>query len=198
MRCDIEIGHGTRAQERETPREYIERESHYVWGRRYLLEIVERDAGPAVELKHRKMVLRIRPGTSEDKRQAIVDAWYRAQIKAAVPVLIAKWEPLLGVSVGRFFVQKMKTKWGSCNTASRSIRLNTELAKKPAECLEYIVLHEMVHLIVRRHDDRFTGLMDRHLPGWRLTRQTLNAAPLAHVQLAILGFIPSGPLLSIV
>ena len=152
-----------------------------MWGRRYLLEIVERDAGPAVELKHRKMVLRIRPGTSEDKRQAIVDAWYRAQIKAAVPVLIAKWEPLLGVSVGRFFVQKMKTKWGSCNTASRSIRLNTELAKKPAECLEYIVLHEMVHLIVRRHDDRFTGLMDRHLPGWRLTRQTLNAAPLAHV-----------------
>jgi len=169
-----------RRQQRETPREYLNRESHYVWGKRYLLQVTESDAAPAVELKHSKMFLRVRPGTGEAKRQAIVDEWYRAQLKTAVPSLIAKWEPLLGVKVGRFFVQKMKTKWGSCNPGSRSIRLNTELTKKPAECLEYILVHEMVHLIVRRHDDRFTSLMDRHSPNWRLVRQTLNAAPLAH------------------
>ena len=173
-----------REQERETPREYLDRESHYVWEKRYLLEVIEADAAPGVELKHSKMLLRVRPGTSEDKKQAIVDKWYRAQIKKAVPSLIAKWEPLMGVKVERFFVQKMKTKWGSCNLDSKSIRLNTDLAKKPQECLEYIVLHEMVHLLVRDHGDRFTTLMDRNLPSWRLVRQTLNEAPLAHTNWA--------------
>ena len=167
-------------QERETPREYLDRESHYVWGKRYLLQVVEVDAAPVVKLKHSKMRLQVRPGTSEDKRQAIVDEWYRAQIKKTVPSLIAKWEPLMGVEVERFFVQKMKTKWGSCNAGSKSIRLNTELAKRPTECLEYIVVHEMVHLLVPGHGDRFTALMDRYLPSWRLVRQTLNEAPLAH------------------
>jgi predicted metal-dependent hydrolase len=169
-----------RAQERETPREYLNRESHYVWGKRYLLNLIESDAAPALELKHRKMVLLVRRGTREDKKQAIVDEWYRAQVKRVVPSLIAKWESFIGVKVKRFFVQKMKTKWGSCNTGSKCIRLNTELAKKPPECLEYIVVHEMVHLLVRRHDDHFTGLMDRCLPNWRFVRQILNAAPLAH------------------
>ena len=169
-----------REQERETPREYLDRESHYVWGKRYLLQVVEVDAAPVVELKHSKIRLQVRPGTSEDKRQAIVDEWYRAQIKKAVPSLIAKWEPIMGVEVERFFVQKMKTKWGSCNAGFKSIRLNTDLAKKPPECLEYIVVHEMVHLLVPGHGDRFTALMDRYLPSWRLVRQTLNEAPLAH------------------
>ncbi len=173
-----------REQERETPREYLDRESHYVWGKRYLLQVVEVHAAPAVELKHNKMLLCVRPGTSEDKRQVIVDEWYRAQIKKAVPSLIAKWEPLMGVEVERFFVQKMKTKWGSCNAGSKSIRLNTDLAKKPPECLEYIVVHEMVHLLVPGHGDRFTALMDRYLPSWRLVRQTLNEAPLAHTNWA--------------
>jgi predicted metal-dependent hydrolase len=169
-----------RGQQRETPREYLERESHYVWGKRYLLQVIESDATPAVELKHSKMLLRLRPGAGGDRRQAIIDDWYRTQLKQAVPSLIAKWEPLMGVKVERLFVQKMKTKWGSCNAGSKSIRLNTELTKKPPECLEYILVHEMVHLIVRRHDDRFTSLMERYLPSWRLVRQTLNAAPLAH------------------
>jgi predicted metal-dependent hydrolase len=169
-----------RGQQRETPREYLERESHYVWGKRYLLQVIESDATPAVELKHSKMLLRLRPGAGGDRRQAIIDDWYRTQLKQAVPSLIAKWEPLMGVKVERLFVQKMKTKWGSCNAGSKSIRLNTELTKKAPECLEYILVHEMVHLIVRRHDDRFTSLMDRYLPSWRLVRQTLNAAPLAH------------------
>ena len=173
-----------REQEREAPREYLDRESHYVWGKRYLLQVVEVDTAPVVELKHSKIRLQVRPGTSEDKRQAIVDEWHRAQIKKAVPSLIANWEPLMGIEVERFFVQKMKTKWGSCNAGSKSIRLNTELAKKPTECLEYIVVHEMVHFLVRDHSDRFTALMDRYLPSWRLVRQTLNEAPLAHANWA--------------
>ncbi len=169
-----------REQQRETPREYLDRESHYVWGQRYLLQVTEVDAAPAVELKHNKMLLCVRPGTSQDKKQTIVDEWYRARIKKAVPSLIAKWEPLMGVKVERFFVQKMKTKWGSCNPGHKSIRLNTDLAKKPPECLEYIVLHEMVHLLVHAHGDRFTTLMKHNLPSWRLVRQTLNEEPLAH------------------
>jgi predicted metal-dependent hydrolase len=168
-------------QQRETPREYLDRESHYVWGRRYLLQVAENDEPPVVELRHSKMLLNIRPGTDEDKRQAILDEWYRGQLKKAVPSFIAKWEPLMEVKVNQFFVQKMKTKWGSCNTASKTIRLNTELVKKPVECLEYIVVHEMIHLIVRNHDARFIALMDRHMPGWKVVRQMLNAAPLAHV-----------------
>lgn len=171
-----------REQRRETPREYLDRESHYVWGERYLLQIIERESAPIVELKQKKMVLKIRPGTAEDKKQAIFEEWYRSQLKTVVPSLIAKWEPLLGVKVRRFFVQKMKTKWGSCNPNTMSIRLNTELAKKPLECLEYIIVHELLHLLVRHHDDRFKSLMDRHLPNWRLVRQLLNDAPLAHAK----------------
>jgi predicted metal-dependent hydrolase len=169
-----------REQQRESPREYLERESHYVWGKRYLLHVLESNTTPAVELKHNKMLMCVRPGTSEDRRQAVVDEWYRTQLKREVPPIIAKWESLMGVKIERFFVQRMKTKWGSCNPGAKSIRLNTELAKKPLECLEYILVHEMVHLIVRRHDHRFTGLMDRYLANWRHLRQTLNEAPLSH------------------
>jgi predicted metal-dependent hydrolase len=113
-----------------------------------------------------------------------VAQWYREQIKAAIPDLITKWEPSMGVKIERFFVQQMKTKWGSCNPIARSIRLNTELAKKPRECLEYIVVHEMAHLLVRHHNDRFSNLMDKCLPNWRLLRQALNDGPLAHVDWA--------------
>jgi predicted metal-dependent hydrolase len=169
-----------RGQERETPREYLDRESHFVWGKRYLLELVEENAAPGVELKHRKLILRVRPATNEKKKRAIIAGWYRGQVRAAVPELIAKWEPILGVKVGRVFVQTMKTKWGSCNPTSESIRLNTDLAKKPAACLEYIVVHEMVHLIVRQHGELFKSLMDKCLPSWRLLRDILNDAPLAH------------------
>ena len=169
-----------RAQERETPREYLDRESHYVWGKRYLLKVVEQNAAPEVELKHSKMILRVRPGTNDETKEAIVAQWYREQIKAAVPDLIAKWESMMGVKVERVFVQKMKTKWGSCDPSRRSIRLNTDLAKKPAQCLEYIVVHEMAHLLERHHNDRFTALMDENLPHWRQVRKLLNTAPLGH------------------
>ena len=166
-----------REQERETPREYVDRESHYVWGKRYLLTVSESDEPPSVELKHSRMVLRRRPGTDERRRQALMEAWYREQIKQAVPLLLARWQPLMGVRVERFFVQRMKTKWGSCNHKARTIRLNTELAKKPAECLEYIVVHELVHLLEPTHNARFVALMDRFMPKWQFHRQVLNRLP---------------------
>jgi len=169
-----------RGQDRETPREYLDRESHYVWGKRYLLRVVEGNVTPGTELKHNAMVLRVRPGTDEEKKQAMVEGWYREQLKAAAADLIARWEPLIGVKVGAFFVQRMKTKWGSCNSIHRSIRLNTELAKKPPECLEYIVVHEMVHLLEPTHNARFVALMEQFMPNWRMFREQLNQLPVRH------------------
>jgi hypothetical protein len=166
-----------RGQERETPREYLDRESHYVWGKRYLLTIAESDEPPSIELTHSRMLLRVRPGTDEHKRQALIEEWYREQLKEAVPPLLARWQPLLGVRVERFFVQRMKTKWGSCNYKARTIRLNTELAKKPVECLEYIVVHELVHLLEPTHNAHFVALMDRFMPQWQFHRQVLNCLP---------------------
>jgi hypothetical protein len=167
-------------QERESPREYLDRESHYVWGKRYLLKVIEMDAAPEVELTHSQLVLRVRPATGEEKKQAILEEWYRTQLKAAVPPLIAKWEPLVRVKVERFFVQRMKTKWGSCSPASAGIRLNTDLARKPRECLDYIVVHEMVHLLEPTHNSRFTALMDLYMPTWRFHREVLNRLPVRH------------------
>ncbi|MCK4304334.1 MAG: M48 family metallopeptidase [Candidatus Eisenbacteria sp.] len=166
-----------REQEREAPRDYVDRESHYVWGKRYLLTVSESDKRPSIELKHSRMLLQVRPRTDEDKRQALVEEWYREQIKTAVPPLLTRWEPLLDVRVERFFVQRMKTKWGNCNHTARTIRLNTELAKKPAECLEYIVVHELVHLLEPTHNARFVALMDQFMPSWTHLREVLNRLP---------------------
>ena len=167
-------------QERETPREYLDRESHYVWGKRYLLKVIEADQPPSVELSHSRMVLRVRPGTDQAKRQVILEEWYREQVKQAVPPLVAKWEPLIGVKVARFFVQRMKTKWGSCNHHAHTVRLNTDLAKKPRECLEYLVVHELVHLLEPTHNARFIALMAQFMPKWQSHRQTLNRLPVRH------------------
>jgi predicted metal-dependent hydrolase len=167
-------------QQRETPREYLDRESHYVWGKRYLLEVIEIDQPPSIELKHNRMLLRVRPDTDENRRQVLVEGWYREQLKNAVPPLIARWEPLMGVKANRFFVQRMKTKWGSCNPDAGNIRLNTELAKKPQECLEYIVVHEMAHLLEPTHNDRFKALMDRFMPKWQFFLDRLNRLPVSH------------------
>ena len=166
-----------REQERETPREYVERESHYVWGKRYLLAIRESDATPSIELTHRRMVLHVRPGTTERSLEAIVYRWYRQQLHAAVPPLLERWQPLIGVEAKRFFVQRMKTMWGSCNHTARTIRLNTELAKKPRECLEYLVVHELLHLSEPTHNARFVTLMNRFMPNWRSYREMLNRLP---------------------
>ena len=167
-------------QEREAPRDYLDRESHYLWGKRYLLKVVEEDAAPRVELKHKKIILQVRSETSRDKKKAILEEWYRERLKEAIPTLIAKWEKLMNVKVKRFFVRRMKTKWGSCNPSNKSIRLNTELAKKLPDCLEYIVVHEMAHLREPTHNSRFIALMDSVMPKWEFYREMLNRSPLRH------------------
>ncbi len=169
-----------REQERETPREYVERESHYLWGKRHLLTVSESDGPASIEVKHRRIVLSLRAGTDGPMRAAIVARWYREQVRTVAPDLIAKWEGRLGVRVYRMFVQQMKTRWGSCNPRAGTIRLNTELAKKPVECLEYIVVHEMVHLLEQGHNDRFVAVVDRLMPQWRFCRAKLNQLPVRH------------------
>jgi predicted metal-dependent hydrolase len=172
--------HKLQEQERETPREYLDRESHYVWGKRYLLKIAEHNQPPVVELSHSRIVLQVRPGTDHAKRQTILEDWYREQVKKAAPPLVAKWERLMGVKVERFFVQRMKTRWGSCNPRAHNLRLNTDLAKKPRECLEYIVVHELVHLLEPTHNAHFIALMERFMPRWQTYRAALNRLPVRH------------------
>ena len=167
-------------QERETKRDYLDRESHYVWGERFLLEVIEQNTPPSVELTKSHMLLRVRSGSTVEKKRAVVEGWYREQIKKAVPPLVEKWEQMLGVNVEQFYVQRMKTKWGSCNAAKSHIRLNTDLATKPPDCLEYIVAHEMVHLLEPTHNVRFVALMDKHIPQWQHCRDMLNRLPVAH------------------
>ena len=169
-----------RDQTRETAREYVDRESHYVWGKRYLLRVVEAAAPARAELRFDEMVLHVRPGAPRERREAVVGQWYREQIKAAVPALIVKWELETGVKVAEWRIKRMKTRWGTCNLRARRIWLNLELARKPASCLEYIVVHEMVHLLERRHNNRFRAYMDRFMPQWRVQRALLNRTPQRH------------------
>jgi predicted metal-dependent hydrolase len=169
-----------RGQDREAPREFLNRESHYFRGKRYLLQVIESDAPQRVELKHSKLVLHVRPDTAFDKRQVIIEEWYRAQLKALVAELIEQWEQKMKVNVYEFGIKKMKTKWGTCNREAQRIWLNLELAKKPPECLEYIVVHEMVHLLERNHNDRFIAYMNQYLPKWQLYREMLNKLPVKH------------------
>jgi predicted metal-dependent hydrolase len=169
-----------RKQDRETARDYVDRESHYVWGKRYLLKVIEQDAAPRVELTPRTLRLHVRPGADRQRKRIILEGWYREQLHAAVPLLLAQWEQVLGVKAARYFVQHMKTKWGSCNSDLGNIRLNTELAKKPPQCLEYIIVHEVVHLLEPSHNARFVLLMDQFMPDWRTWRDLLNQLPVRH------------------
>jgi len=169
-----------REQERETPRELVDRETHYVWGRRVLLGVVDADAPPRMELSPRRLTLHVRPGTPARKRAALLEGWYRAQLREALTPLVAKWERRARVNVRRIFIQRMKTKWGSSNPRAGTIRLNTELARKPLDCLDYLVAHEVAHLREPRHDARFVELMDSLLPSWRSIRQSLNRLPVRH------------------
>lgn len=167
-----------REQARETPRQLVTRESHYLWGRRYLLRVVEREGKPGVTTDHRHMVLAVRPGSDLEKRAEVLHEWHKALLHEAIPPLIRKWERRLGVSVSGYFLQRMKTKWGSCNPSAGNIRLNTELVKKPKDLLEYVIVHEMVHLLEPAHGERFVALLDKHYPKWREARLELNALPL--------------------
>jgi len=168
-----------RGQARETPRQFVERESHHLWGRRYLLSVSQVEAKPSVSLSHRRIHLTVRPGSSRAKRDAVIHEWHKALLHDALPALIRKWEAKLHVKVAGYFLQRMKTKWGSCNHRARNIRLNTELVKKPKDLLEYVVVHEMVHLIAPTHSERFLTLMAKHYPTWREARAELNELPLA-------------------
>lgn len=165
-------------QAREPERECIPRESHYVWGHRYLMAVVYAEAKPGVALDHRRITLQVRPGADAEQRRRVLHAWHKGLLHAVVPALVAKWESRLDVKVEGYFLQRMKTKWGSCNHAEGNIRLNTELVKKPKELLEYVIVHEMLHLVEPTHNERFVGLLDQHFPAWREARLELNALPL--------------------
>jgi predicted metal-dependent hydrolase len=167
-----------RAQARETPRQFVTRESHWLFGKRYLLCVVEREQKPFVALDHRRITLTVRPGSDRAKREAVMRAWHKDLLHEAVPRLIQKWEPRLDVKVAAYFLQRMKTRWGGCNHAARHIRLNTELVKKPKDLLEYVIVHEMAHLIVPTHSERFVALLNEHYPTWREARAELNELPL--------------------
>jgi predicted metal-dependent hydrolase len=168
-----------RNQARETPRRFVSRESHYLWGRRHLLAVVYHDAKPAISLDHRRVILTVRPGTDADKRARIIHEWHKSLLHEAIPAIIEKWEPRLKVTVCGYFLQRMKTKWGSCNHEAGRIRLNTELVKKPKDLLEYVVVHEMAHLIEPTHSERFQKLLAKHYPNWREARAELNDLPLS-------------------
>ncbi|MCT4645775.1 MAG: M48 family metallopeptidase [Carboxylicivirga sp.] len=167
-------------QAREPEREYLERESHYFFGERYLLKIIEREAAPKVEIDHKYMHLYIRPNTDTTRRAEIMNEWYRQQLKQIVPNLITKWETEIGVKTSDYGIKKMRTKWGTCNTEAKRIWLNLELAKKPKDCLEYIIVHELVHLIEPSHNQHFVKLMDKFMPKWRFHRDELNKLPISH------------------
>lgn len=167
-------------QERQSEREMVSGETHYVEGRRYRLEVELHDGPAQVELRSRSLVLRIRAQLSPDHRFAMLERWYRARLRDQVPRLVEHWSKRLGVEAPDWGIKKMKTRWGTCNQAAGRIWLNLELAKKPVQCLEYIVVHELLHLQERHHNERFASLMDQSLPDWRMRRAALSKAPLAH------------------
>lgn len=176
-RCQKEY----REQVRQSPREYLPRESHYFFGQRYLLNITEQKGKSEVLIRNKSVIdMYVPQGSDSRKPEQILSGWYRKELKARIPSLIEKWEPVIGVKVSKWGVKKMKTKWGSCNPEAKRIWVNLELAKKPEICLEYIIVHEMVHLLERNHNGHFRELMDKFMPQWQLYRDELNQSPLAH------------------
>lgn len=171
-----------RTAERQSEREMVTGESHYVWGIRRRLKVVERPGRAHFEIDGERLALYVPADTAAEKRRDHLDKWYRDQLRQALPELIAKWETVLDVAVPKWTIRRMKTKWGSCNRETRHIWFNVELAKKHPDCLEYIVVHEMAHYFERNHGERFTKLMDKHLPDWRNRRDRLNDSPLSDEQ----------------
>lgn len=168
-------------QERQSQREMITGESHFVQGRRYRLNVTEQDGPAQITIRNSQTVdLCVRPGTGSDKRRQFLNDWYRQLLREQIPGLLSKWEPIIGVEVTHCGIKRMKTRWGTCNNEAKRIYVNLELAKKPPACLEYILVHEMVHLLERHHNDRFRAYMDKFMPRWRIHRDELNRAPLSH------------------
>ena len=170
------------SQKREAPREYINKESHYYLGKRYMLKVIELDTVPVVNLTHKTIELYVRPGTNTEKRKEILDSWYREQLREIANHMIANWEKKMQLKVSELGIKKMKTKWGTCNEEAKRIWLNFELVKKPSECIEYIVVHEMVHFKERNHNDKFIAYMNHFLPGWKQSKVELNRLPVSHVE----------------
>jgi predicted metal-dependent hydrolase len=168
-------------QPRQSQREMVRGESHYFLGQRYRLQVHEGDAPPRVAIRGLATLdLFVRASTNVEHREEVLLQWYREQLKALIPPLLDKWQPIIGVSVAAWGVKKMKTKWGSCNAASRRVWFNLELAKKPVQCLEYIVVHELLHLLEPSHNALFLELLDRFMPKWKSHRQLLNSLPIRH------------------
>ncbi|MBA1232817.1 M48 family metallopeptidase [Pseudomonas viridiflava] len=168
------------AQPRQSQRRMVSGESHYFMGQRYRLRVVEGSIPMRVVLRGKAALdLFVRPETNTERREELLQAFYRAELKKLIPTLLDKWQPILGVEANAWGIKKMKTKWGTCNIAARRIWLNLELAKKPIQCLEYILVHELLHLIERHHNDRFRSLMDQYLPQWQAHRDELNRSLLA-------------------
>jgi len=168
------------AAHRQSEREMITGESHYVWGGRHRLKVVERPGRAHLEVDGERLLLYVPHDTDTDQRRELLDRWYRAQLRMAIPSIVVTWEPVVGISVLNWSVRRMKTKWGSCNRETGHIWFNLELAKKHPDCLAYIAVHEMTHLLERFHGKRFTSLIDKFLPDWRARRDQLNSAPLAN------------------
>lgn len=171
-----------RSAQRQSIREMVTGESHYVWGSRYRLKVIERHGRTHVEINGDRLLLYVPEGTDVDHRRALLDRWYRTQLRQTIPDLLVRWEPKIGVTVSKWTIRRMKTKWGSCNRETGHIWFNVELAKKHPEDLEYVVVHEMTHLLERGHGKRFMVLMDKHMPDWEAHRDRLNQAPLGHEQ----------------
>ncbi|MCC9175455.1 M48 family metallopeptidase [Arthrobacter sp. zg-Y179] len=169
-----------RSAARQTERKMVSGETHYVWGQRYLLDVSKSSGAYGVEIKGGTLWVVTPPETDARGRFGALDRWYRRELKAALPAILEKWQSILGVEADKFIVRRMKTKWGTCVSASRTIWLNPELAKKAPRCLEYIVVHELVHLRERGHGEKFVALMDKVLPDWRARRDELNDAPLGY------------------
>ena len=168
-------------QARQTPREYVSGESHYLRGERYLLNVIYQKGAPRVVVRNKKYIdLYVRPGSNLAQRQRVMTEWYRQQLKAELPSLLAKWQNIIGQAAVECGIKQMKTRWGTCNVPARRIWLNLELAKKPAHCLEYVIVHELVHLLERHHNDRFVAFMSKFFPQWRLYREELNRFPVRH------------------
>jgi len=170
-----------KSQARETPRDFVSGESHYFQGRRYLINVIEHEGRNKVEIKnHKEINLFVKPGASKVEKAKVFKEWYRKELKAQTPDIIEKWEKVMGVKAHEWGVKHMRTKWGTCNTIEKRIWINLELAKKPKNCLEYIIVHELVHLLERSHNDRFIALMNKFMPKWRAHRDELNKLPVSH------------------
>jgi predicted metal-dependent hydrolase len=168
---------------RESPRQFLNRESHYFLGKKYMLKVVEAKGPPQVTLVNKNFItIHISPGASISQKEKALKEWYREELKKRIPQYITKWEKKIGVQLEDWGVKTMRTKWGTCNINKKRIWLNLELAKKPVECLEYIIVHELIHLLERNHNDKFVAHMNHFLPKWKHYREELNSLPVSHLE----------------